>query len=283
MATFGVYEYRNRAYHPGLGRFMSEDPKGFGAGDNNFFRYVGNDPLDGVDPMGLTDPDIAERNAQNSYDTGQSLSGAGQAQAPQPAEPTRVIVSARDVEPQVGGPTANELSRGAAFIQGMRSAFDSIHIDLGNFRPAEDHGFGLRTGVTSQGDLSVDNGMTLPDDPSGLGPEWVPDPSHLDPNGERYRNPDGQYLDWHPGTEGANGWKGKDHWHYSDHPDGPGEHLPPGTVIGNSKQRQLTPTQKVVVGAGVVGGGYLLYRGVRMIPSLFPPLWGTIPANLAVP
>lgn len=35
--------------------------------------------------------------------------------------------------------------------------------------------------------------------------------------------------------------------------------------------------------AGGVGLGYLLYRGVRMIPSLFPPAWPTIPANLAIP
>jgi|GEM_PF-1784639 len=38
----------------------------------------------------------------------------------------------------------------------------------------------------------------------------------------------------------------------------------------------------VVVGAGI-GIGYLIYRGVRMVPSLFPPLWPTIPANLAIP
>ena len=53
VSQFGIYEYRNRAYHPGLGRFMSEDPKGFAAGDNNFFRYCGNDPEDRTDPMGL--------------------------------------------------------------------------------------------------------------------------------------------------------------------------------------------------------------------------------------
>jgi RHS repeat-associated protein len=47
------YEYRARAYHPGLGRFMSEDPKLFGAGDYNLFRYCHNDPLDMTDPMGL--------------------------------------------------------------------------------------------------------------------------------------------------------------------------------------------------------------------------------------
>jgi RHS repeat-associated protein len=50
--TFGIYEYRARAYHPGLGRFMSEDPKGFDAGDYNLFRYCKNDPEDLTDPMG---------------------------------------------------------------------------------------------------------------------------------------------------------------------------------------------------------------------------------------
>jgi RHS repeat-associated protein len=52
-STFGFYEYRARAYHPGLGRFMSEDPKLFDAGDYNLFRYCHNDPLDLTDPMGL--------------------------------------------------------------------------------------------------------------------------------------------------------------------------------------------------------------------------------------
>jgi hypothetical protein len=32
---------------------MSEDPMGFGAGDVNLDRYVGNNPTDAVDPMGL--------------------------------------------------------------------------------------------------------------------------------------------------------------------------------------------------------------------------------------
>jgi RHS repeat-associated protein len=50
--TFGFYEYRARAYHPGLGRFTSEDPKLFDAGDYNLYRYCHNDPLDLTDPMG---------------------------------------------------------------------------------------------------------------------------------------------------------------------------------------------------------------------------------------
>src|SRR5206468_11798345 len=50
--NLGFYEYRARAYHPGLGRFTSEDPKGFDAGDYNLFRYSHNDPEDLTDPMG---------------------------------------------------------------------------------------------------------------------------------------------------------------------------------------------------------------------------------------
>ncbi len=38
---------------PTLGRFMSEDPKLFDAGDYNLFRYCHNDPVDFTDPMGF--------------------------------------------------------------------------------------------------------------------------------------------------------------------------------------------------------------------------------------
>jgi RHS repeat-associated protein len=50
-----IYEYRARVYHAGLGRFMSEDPKLFDAGDYNLFRYCHNDPIDFTDPMGTQD------------------------------------------------------------------------------------------------------------------------------------------------------------------------------------------------------------------------------------
>ena len=50
--AFNFYEYRARAYNPTLGRFMSEDPKLFDAGDYNLFRYCHNDPIDLTDPMG---------------------------------------------------------------------------------------------------------------------------------------------------------------------------------------------------------------------------------------
>jgi RHS repeat-associated protein len=53
--AFNFYEYRARAYHPGLGRFTNEDPKLFDAGDYNLFRYCHNDPLDLTDPMGTSE------------------------------------------------------------------------------------------------------------------------------------------------------------------------------------------------------------------------------------
>ncbi|MCE9631139.1 MAG: hypothetical protein K8S94_10565, partial [Planctomycetia bacterium] len=40
-------------YEPATGRFINEDPSGLRGGDANLFRYVGNDPLDKVDPSGL--------------------------------------------------------------------------------------------------------------------------------------------------------------------------------------------------------------------------------------
>ncbi len=40
---------------------------------------------------------------------------------------------------------------------------------------------------------------------------------------------------------------------------------------------------KIGKAAAGVGATYLIYRGMRMVPSLFPPLWPTIPANAVAP
>jgi RHS repeat-associated protein len=51
-------------------------------------------------------------------------------------------------------------------------------------------------------------------------------------------------------------------------------------------QPKWKPSPKVEAAASVAaaaGAAYLVYRGVRMIPSLAPPLWWTIPLNAAVP
>ncbi|MCI0366564.1 MAG: RHS repeat-associated core domain-containing protein, partial [Phycisphaerales bacterium] len=45
--------YRGRVYSLDLGAFINEDPIGFGAGDANLRRYVGNNPANATDPSGL--------------------------------------------------------------------------------------------------------------------------------------------------------------------------------------------------------------------------------------
>jgi RHS repeat-associated protein len=49
----GLYYYRARYYDAGIGRFLSEDPIGFQAGNANFYAYVDNEPIGSRDPTGL--------------------------------------------------------------------------------------------------------------------------------------------------------------------------------------------------------------------------------------
>ena len=62
LAQTGLYHYKNRAYNPELGRFMQTDPIGVNGGIN-LYAYVGADPVNYVDPLGLqqedrTPPDV---------------------------------------------------------------------------------------------------------------------------------------------------------------------------------------------------------------------------------
>jgi RHS repeat-associated protein len=55
----GLYDRRTtlshfgaRAYDPATGRWLQKDPIGFAGGDANLYAYVGNDPVNAVDPTG---------------------------------------------------------------------------------------------------------------------------------------------------------------------------------------------------------------------------------------
>ena len=52
-AETGLQFNRARYYDPATGRWVSQDPKGFAAGDVNLYRYVGNGPVNATDPSGL--------------------------------------------------------------------------------------------------------------------------------------------------------------------------------------------------------------------------------------
>ncbi|WP_417496005.1 RHS repeat-associated core domain-containing protein [Maricaulis sp.] len=51
----GMVYMQARYYDPAIGRFLSGDPVGFASGGPGYFNryaYVGNDPVNGVDPTG---------------------------------------------------------------------------------------------------------------------------------------------------------------------------------------------------------------------------------------
>jgi hypothetical protein len=109
--------------------------------------------------------------------------------------------------------------------------------------------------------------------------------------------PNGQ-MGW-PDTDG-NVWvpipeehplaHGGEHWDVN-YPNGGYDNVyPPDGAVrkGGGPRGKFSPQGKrIVIGAAEAGGTAILmygaYRAARMIPSLAPPLWWTIPANAAIP
>ncbi len=53
---------QGRYYDPAAGRFNTQDPIGLDGGDPNLYRYVGNDPVNGIDPSGNQEEGVSLQN-----------------------------------------------------------------------------------------------------------------------------------------------------------------------------------------------------------------------------
>ena len=102
-----------------------------------------------------------------------------------------------------------------------------------------------------------------------------PNTSMQKPNGDwRTYGPDGKAV-----TD-------RDYSHPNDHPDLPNPHAHDWTWDGENASRgpAYDPSIKNIANIVLAAGtGYLIYRGLRMLPSLIPSFWWTIPINATAP
>ncbi len=127
----GLYYYRARYYDSAVGRFISEDPIGFSAGDTNLYRYVGNNATNYTDPSGEVVPLLA---------IGAALLSAGLTGATIGS----TIGFARGAAQSIDSDRHNGIlswdSIGSAYINGLIGGVQSAAV-----------GFGVGVGVTALG------------------------------------------------------------------------------------------------------------------------------------
>ena len=104
-------------------------------------------------------------------------------------------------------------------------------------------------------------------------PDYGSVEGHQDQFRGRQRGLRNRLNDWN--TNNCGGGLPADAWDWAT------RSVPSPTPRPNPATQRAVETVAVGVGVGV--GVYVAYRIVRMIPSLFPPLWWTIPANAAIP
>jgi RHS repeat-associated protein len=204
----GLYFFRARYYAPTIGRFLSEDPIEFFAGDPNLYRYVGNEPVMGTDPTGL------RRDLPRQCKPGETCAELAAKRAAFAAEFAKRLL---------------EWTADRKDIKGLR--------DPRKYNPKSVQTHYHLLVYTSQQALECHKLYVAQKCGCPPPPPVVPVPS-----------------------------------------------LPPRPVpVPVPASPRLVDPKVGAYTLVIVGTGYLLYRGVRLLPSLAPPLWWTLPTNLVIP
>ena len=139
-AETGLYYANARYYSPTLGRFISQDPSGFTAGDSNLYRFVGNHPTYSVDPTGLYEGGSSFTQGTSSYGGSSliapwlNLGSGSSGSASTGSSPVSLTntTSAFGGNGPISAPTSTGASSGLLGSGNYGSGNNSIAFNLGN-------------------------------------------------------------------------------------------------------------------------------------------------------
>jgi len=264
--TTGLDYAVNRTYSAGQGRFTQVDPLKMGAANAtdpqslNLYSYVQNMPTDFTDPSGLNMTPFF-------YPTNCRV--VGEARDGSAIYACDIGIHWMDIPDPIGN---GGINGGGGRAISNRSTIASY---------AKKTCSELATLIRAVRDELAKRGADLVKDLLNLPPG--PGPMTIAGHTQKFRERQGslrkalsEFLTQGCGGPGPTNSIPGDAWEWATDP------TPKKRGIPDSSQS----SRMLEIGGGVVvtaATAYVVYRVVRMLPSLAPPLWPSIPANLAIP